>query len=52
MGTNRLHPSVRKSEQDRKKLIRQWKGKIPHHTRKWWKAWENTWNAKYKEQNA
>ena len=45
MGTNELHPMVRRAEQHRKKLLRRHKNnkKIPHHTRKWWKAWHKTW---------
>lgn len=46
---NRIHKCVRKSEQDRKTLIRGWdrRGKpLPHHSRKWWKAWHKTMYAK------
>lgn len=45
MGTNELHPKVRRAEQYRKKLLRSHKSnkKILHHTRKWWKAWHKTW---------
>ena len=43
---NAIHKHIRKSEQSRKKLLRQSGGKrIPHHTRKWWKAWNKTFIA-------
>lgn len=45
---NIIHKYVRESEQDRKKLLRQSSGKrIPHHTRKWWKAWHKRWESEY-----
>lgn len=49
MGTNEIHPKVRRVEQYRKKLLRSRKSnkKIPHHTRKWWKAWNKTWLFNY-----
>ena len=45
---NAIHKYVREAEQDRKKLLRQSSGKkIPHHTRKWWKAWHKRWKSEY-----
>lgn len=47
---NRIHKCVRKSEQDRKILIRGWdrRGKpLPHHSRKWWKAWHKTYLSRW-----
>lgn len=49
MGTNEKHPSVRRHQQAKKRLLRACKNMIPHHSRKWWKAWSNTWEANYRK---
>lgn len=44
--TNKIHPYARRVQQCRKKLMRSCGSrKVPHHSRKWWKAWEKTWDA-------
>lgn len=49
---NAIHKHIRKSEQDIKKLLRKSSGKkIPHHTRKWWKAWHRRWESEHLEQD-
>lgn len=43
---NAIHKYVRESDQYRKKFLRKSSGKrIPHHNRKWWKAWHRTYKA-------
>lgn len=49
MGTNEIHPYVRRVQQYRKRLMRTCRKKISHHNRKWWKAWSNTWKANYRK---
>lgn len=51
MGTNKIHPSVRRAQQNRKKLLRSYRPLrgLPHHSRKWWKSWDKTWNATHRK---
>lgn len=50
MGTNKFHPHIRKYQQFRKKVLRSYGGKkMLHHTRKWWKAWNKTWEYEFKK---
>ena len=50
MGTNEKHPHARREQQCKKMLLRACRKKMPHHSRKWWRAWVKTqiWDLTHK----